>query len=74
MEEEKPLTVYEKALKSVEYCQTKTELKPTIGFILGSGLGEFADQLENKVYISFKEIPYFKKSTVIGHAGNLVFG
>ena len=72
--EEKLLTMYEKAEKSVQYCQTRTDIKPTIGFILGSGLGEFADQLENKVYISFKDIPYFKKSTVVGHAGNLVFG
>jgi len=41
--EEKSLTIYEKAEKSVEYCQTRTDIKPTIGFILWSGLGEFAD-------------------------------
>ncbi len=47
---------------------------PTVGMILGSGLGSFADKLENAVKIPFGEIPGFAASTVVGHAGNLVFG
>jgi purine-nucleoside phosphorylase len=42
--------------------------------VLGSGLGEFAEQIENKKSLSYEDIPYFKKSTVQGHAGKLVFG
>ena len=45
-----------------------------IGLILGSGLGTFADSIENKISIPYSEIPYFAKPTVHSHAGNLVFG
>jgi len=37
-------------------------------------LGDFADELENKESIPFEDIPHFKKPTVHGHAGKLVFG
>lgn len=52
----------------------KISFKPEIGLVLGSGLGEFADDIENKISFSFGDIPHFKKSTVAGHAGKLVFG
>jgi purine-nucleoside phosphorylase len=48
--------------------------RPTVGMILGSGLGPFADTLTDKVAIPFSEIPGFAASTVVGHAGNLVYG
>src|SRR5207253_524738 len=41
---------------------------------LGSGLGSFADSLENAVSFSYKEIPYLPESTVEGHSGRLVIG
>ncbi len=41
--------------------------KPTIRLILGSGLGEFADQVENKLEIPYEEIPNFHKTSVVGH-------
>ncbi len=41
---------------------------------MGSGLGAFADEVENKVVIPYDEIPHFQKSTVEGHAGQLVLG
>lgn len=44
------------------------------GLILGSGLGELADEIENPVVIPYEEIPYFPVSTVVGHAGQLVYG
>lgn len=47
---------------------------PAVGVILGSGLGEFADALEGTTSIRFDEIPGFPRSTVVGHAGKLVFG
>jgi len=47
---------------------------PTVGMILGSGLGSFADELSDAVKIPFGDIPGFHASTVVGHAGNLVFG
>ena len=42
--------------------------------ILGSGLGELADEIEDAVMISYDEIPFFPVSTVVGHAGKLVYG
>lgn len=48
--------------------------KAKLGLILGSGLGNVADQIANAVRIPYNEIPFFPISTVIGHAGNLVLG
>lgn len=48
--------------------------KPAIGLVLGSGLGDLGDQIENAVYLPYEEIPHFPKSTVEGHAGRFVIG
>lgn len=50
------------------------ELKPEILMILGSGLGDLADEVENKVVIDYKDIPNFAVSTAPGHKGSLVCG
>jgi purine-nucleoside phosphorylase len=47
---------------------------PEVGLILGSGLGSFADRLEEAVAIPYADIPGFAASTVPGHAGRLVLG
>ncbi|PID39006.1 MAG: purine-nucleoside phosphorylase [Proteobacteria bacterium] len=47
---------------------------PSIGVVLGSGLGPFADQLEDAAAVSYEDIPGFAVSTVKGHAGRLVAG
>jgi purine-nucleoside phosphorylase len=47
---------------------------PNLGIILGSGLGEFAAEVEQAVIIPYAEIPYFPQSTVVGHSGQLVIG
>jgi purine-nucleoside phosphorylase len=49
-------------------------LAPKAAIILGSGLGDFADSLQNKVVIPYSELPYFPRSSVVGHAGRLVLG
>ncbi len=48
--------------------------RPSVGLILGSGLGGFADQLEDAVRVPYGELPGFPISTVVGHAGTLVIG
>lgn len=65
--------------ETVQYIESKVGVKhpaekPKIGFVLGSGLGEFADQLTSKKIIPFKDIPHFKKPNVAGHSGEVVFG
>ena len=68
------LCTYDKAQEAANYILSQTPLKPEIGLILGSGLGEFGDEIDERVYICFGDIPHFKKSTVVGHAGKLVIG
>ncbi len=47
---------------------------PRVGLVLGSGLGPFADQLDDRIAIDYGEIPHFPVSKIVGHAGKLVFG
>ena len=47
---------------------------PSIGLVLGSGLGGFADRLAGKTIIPYRDLPGFSVSSVEGHAGNLVYG
>ncbi|MCG7311988.1 purine-nucleoside phosphorylase [Priestia flexa] len=56
------------------YIQGKTTIRPTIGLILGSGLGVLADEVQDAVKIPYNDIPEFPVSTVEGHAGQLVIG
>ncbi len=49
-------------------------MTPTLGLILGSGLGELADEMEEATTLSYEEIPHFPVSTVVGHDGKLVIG
>lgn len=65
---------YEKAQEAAEYIRSRSHLTPKVAVVLGSGLGAFADTLEDAVAIQYKEIPYFALSTVEGHAGRLVLG
>jgi purine-nucleoside phosphorylase len=62
----------------VEAAVTELRLKlpvlPEIGVVLGSGLGAFADEVEDPVVIPYSEIPHWPASTAVGHAGKLVVG
>lgn len=60
--------------ESVRAIHEKTKLVPEVALILGSGLGDLADELEQAVRIPYAEIPHFPVSTVEGHAGQLVIG
>lgn len=59
---------------SAQYIKGKFSSTPTIGLILGSGLGVLADEIEDAIKIPYEEIPEFPVSTVEGHAGQLVLG
>lgn len=54
--------------------ESRTSLRPDVGIILGSGLGDFADALADRVVVPYAEIPGFPTSSVPGHAGRLVIG
>ena len=59
---------------AVAYIRSCTSAEPSFGMILGSGLGDFADTLENRQVIPFSDIPDFPAATVPGHTGAFVFG
>jgi len=59
---------------AADYIRAHINSSPSIGLILGSGLGDLADSLENRIAIPYEDIPYFPRSTVEGHAGTLVVG
>ncbi|MDO5422693.1 MAG: purine-nucleoside phosphorylase [Eubacteriales bacterium] len=65
---------YDMVKESAEYIRQKTERRPTIGVILGSGLGGLVDIMEEKTVIPYSDIPHFPQSRVAGHAGNFVIG
>lgn len=56
------------------YIQNQGVGEVEVGLILGSGLGELADEVTNKIIIKYEDIPHFPTSTVVGHAGQLVYG
>ena len=59
---------------SADYIKDKLDVSGAIGLILGSGLGEMADEIEDPKIINYEDIPNFPKPTVAGHAGQLVCG
>lgn len=59
--------------ESVEYIRAITDAAPRIAVILGSGLGDFADALPERLTIPTSQIPHYPVSTVEGHKGKLVF-
>ena len=60
--------------EAANYIKNHAAINPSIGLILGSGLGELANQIENPIKIKYDSIPHFPISTVEGHAGQLVIG
>lgn len=60
--------------ETAAFIQSKIRNTPTVGIILGSGLGGLIDVVEKETEIPYSDIPHFPVSTVQGHAGKLVFG
>lgn len=60
--------------EAVDFIVSRSNIKPRVGVILGSGLGELADNVENAVSLPYAEIPQFHAPTVTGHSGRLVLG
>lgn len=60
--------------QSADYIRSKISVTPEVGIILGSGLGNLGNRIENAVKFPYQEIPNFPTSTVEGHSGTLVIG
>lgn len=59
---------------AAEVIRSRSSLQPQVGLILGSGLGDFCDGLQNAVKIPFSELPAFPQATVEGHYGEFWIG
>lgn len=66
--------VYEKLMKCYESIRKVTDFEPKVALVLGSGLGDYARQIEVVCTIDYKDIEGFPVSTVAGHAGRFIFG
>lgn len=66
--------VFSKLQETIGEIRAKTQTKPKIGIILGSGLGAFVKELQVETTIPYRDIPHFVPPTVEGHQGNLIFG
>ena len=66
--------VYEKLMICVESIRKRIDFQPEVALILGSGLGDYADEIQIEQTINYTEIEGFPTSTVAGHKGRFVFG
>lgn len=66
--------IYNKLINAYNYINNVTKIKPEIAVVLGSGLGNFADNIEVETIIPYKDIPDFPVSTIEGHKGCFVLG
>jgi purine-nucleoside phosphorylase len=66
--------IYEKLMGCVESVRQKTDFVPEVALVLGSGLGDYAEEIDVKATIDYSEIKDFPTSTVAGHKGRFVFG
>ena len=65
--------MYNKLMRCLASIRQKTDFKPEVALILGSGLGDFADEIKIENTIDYTDIDGFPISTVIGHKGRFVF-
>lgn len=66
--------IYQKLQTCLESVRAKTDFKPRVALILGSGLGDYADGIQIEQTVDYTEIEGFPTSTVAGHKGRFVFG
>lgn len=67
-------TLQERITEAAAYIKEQGVKQVDVGLILGSGLGELGEEVEQPIAIPYETIPHFPVSTVVGHAGQLVYG
>lgn len=68
------LDLFDKIQEAVAFIRSRWSDQPTAGIILGTGLGGFAQEIEQEAVIPYHEIPHFPVSTATSHRGQLVCG
>ena len=74
MKSDKIRSLEERVRESAVFLYSKGVLKPEIGIILGSGLNDFADRIENPLIISYNDVPNMEAGLVSDHRGQVVYG
>src|SRR4051812_10348670 len=67
-------SVADQLRETTSFIRSKYNGTPVAGIVLGSGLGNFTEEIEVETEIVYSDIPYFPLSTVEGHSGKLIFG
>lgn len=68
------MNTYDKLVEAANFLQPFNTAGAKIGIVLGSGLGDFVQEIQNEKQIPYGDIPHFPVSTVEGHRGSLIFG
>ena len=63
--------IFERAEAAAASIRERIAVRPRVAIVLGSGLGSFAERIEQPVSIPYPEIPHFPRPTVEGHSGRL---
>lgn len=66
--------LYDQIQEAAQFIRRKWPGKPSIGIVLGTGLGALAEDIQAEAAMSYADLPHFPQSTVVGHAGQLVCG
>lgn len=66
--------VFEQIKETALFLQNKGIQNPTVGIVMGTGLGVMAEKIQNKIVIPYTDIPNFPEATVEFHKGNLIYG
>ena len=66
--------IFEEAEEAAAFIRERILAAPRVAIVLGSGLGSFADRIEQASVIAYTDIPHFPRPTVEGHSGRLVVG
>ena len=67
-------TQYQQVIQAAAYIRERTSLVPKVVLVLGSGLGDYADRMQQAQVISYEQIPGFPISTVKEHKAKLILG
>lgn len=67
-------SLYDQASEAAQFIAGHTQLRPAIGVVLGSGLGGFAERIDDAIKIPYEDIPHFPSSSAPGHSGRLLVG
>ena len=66
--------IYDRVVKCLECVRAKTDFVPKVALVLGSGLGDYGNEIQVEATVDYHDIEGFPVSTVPGHSGRFIFG